>query len=78
MCIDDNYDDDIEGQNTHPNLLPPESQECATTVSTEDKMVLAKAGDIGKVMAVTKAGLPNVTRKHQVTVVALSLKTMVR
>ena len=32
MGVDENYDDDIEKQNTHPDLLPQESQECATTV----------------------------------------------
>ena len=30
--VDENYDDDIENQYTHPDLLPQESQECATTV----------------------------------------------
>ena len=44
-------------------MLPPESQECATTMSTENKIVLTKAEAIGKVIATTKARLPNATRK---------------
>ena len=31
MGVDENYDDDIEEQNTHPYLLPQESQECAVS-----------------------------------------------
>ena len=78
MGVDENYDDDIENQNTHPYLLPQESQECATIVSEETKKRLAKAGAFRKVMAVTIAGLPNATRKTQVAVDALVLKTMAR
>ena len=78
MGVDENYDDDIENQNKHPDLLPQESQECVTTVSEETKKMLAKAGSFRKVMAVTQAGLPNNTRKTQVAVAALVLKTMVR
>ena len=63
MGVDENYDDDIEKQNTHPDLLPQESQECDTTVSEETKKMLAKAGAFRKVTAVTQAGLPNATRK---------------
>ena len=78
MGVDKNYNDDIENQNTHPDLLPQESKECATTVSKETKKMLAKAGAFRKVMAFTQAGLPNVTRKTQVAVAALVLKTMAR
>ena len=78
MGVDENYDDDVERKNTHPDLLPQESQECATTVSEETKKMLAKAGAFRKVMAVAKAGLPNAIRKTQVAVAALVLKTMAR
>ena len=77
MVVDENYDDDIENQNTHPDLLPQESQNCATTVSEETKKMLAKAGAFRKVMAVTQAGLPNAKSKTQVSVAALVLKMMV-
>ena len=78
MGVDENYDDDVEKQNTHPDLLPQESQECVTTVSEETKKILVKAGAFRKVMAVTQYGLPNATRKTQVAGAALVLKTMVR
>ena len=78
MGVDEKYDDDIENQNTHPDMLPQESQECATTVSDETKNMLAKAGAFRKVLAVTRYGLPHTTRKTQVTVAALVLKTMAR
>ena len=78
MGVDENYDDYIEKQNTHPDLLPQESQECTTTVSEETKKMLAEAGAFRKVMVVTQAGLPNATRKTQVAVAALVLKTMAR
>ena len=78
MVVDDNYDGDIEEQNTHPDLLPQESQECATTVSEETKKILDKDGAFRKVMSVTQAGIPNATRKTQVAVAALVLKTMAR
>ena len=76
--VDENYDDDIEKQNIHSDLLPQEPQECATTVSEETEKMLAKAGAFRKVMAVTQTGLPNDTRKTQVVVAALLLKTMAR
>ena len=78
MGVDENYDDDIENQNTRPYLLPRESQECATTVSEETKKMLAKSGAFRKVMEITQAGLTNATRKMQVAVAALVLKTMAR
>ena len=78
MGVDEKYDDDIEKQNTHPDLLLQESQECATTVSEETKKILAKSGAFGKVMAITQAGLPNATRNTQVAVASLVLNTMVR
>ena len=78
MGVDENYDDDVEKKNTHPYLLPQESQECATTVSDGTKKMLAKAGAFCKVMAVAQDGLPNSTRKTQVAVAALVLKMTVR
>ena len=78
MGVDDNYDDDIEKQNTHPDLLHQESQECATTVSEETKKILAKTGEFCKVMKVTQTLLPNAITKTQVAVAALVLKTMAR
>ena len=52
MGIGEDYDDDIERPNTHPDLLP--SQECADHVSVEDTSILAKAGAIVKVLLVAK------------------------
>ena len=78
MGVDENCYDDIEKQNIHPDLLPQESQECATTVSEETKKMMAKAGAFRKVMAVTQSGLPNATRNMQVVVAAIVLKTMER
>ena len=78
MGVDENYDNDIEKHNTHPDLLPQESQACATTVSEETKKMLAKAAAFRKVIAVTQAGLTNATSKTQVAVAALVLKTMAR
>ena len=78
MGVYENYDDDIKKQNTHPDLLPQESHECATTVSEETKKMLAKSGAFRKLMAVTQVGLHNATRKTQVAVAALVLKTMAR
>ena len=78
MGVDDNYDDDIEKHYTHPDLLPQESQECATTVSEKTKKMLANSGAFRKVMGVTQTGLPNATRKTQVAVSAVVLKTMAR
>ena len=76
MGVDENYDDDIEKQNKHPDPLLQESKECATTVSEETKKMLAKAGAFRKVVAVTQAGIPNATRKTQVAVAVLVPKTM--
>ena len=76
MGVDENYDDDIEKQNTHPDPLPQESQECATTVSEETKKMLVKAGAFCKVMAFTQSGLPIATKRTHVAVYALVLKTM--
>ena len=78
MGVDENYDDDIEKQNTHPDLLPQESQECANTVSEETKKILAKAREFRKVTEVTQSGLPNATRQTQVAVDTLVLNTMAR
>ena len=39
MGVDENYDDDNGKHNTHPDLLPQESHECATTVSKETKKI---------------------------------------
>ena len=78
MGVDENYDDDIEKQNTHPDLLPQESQECANTVSEKTKTILAKVGAFHKVMSFTQSDLPSTTRKTQVSVAAQVLKTMAR
>ena len=78
MGVDENYDDDIEKQNTYPDLLPQESQECATTVSEETKNIPDKSGAFHKLMTFTQAGLPNATRGTHVAVAALVLKTMAR
>ena len=62
----------------YPFSQAQESQKCANTVSNEMKMTLTKAGEISKIMAATKAGLHNATRKTQADVVALVLKAMAR
>ena len=76
--VDENYDDDIENQNKHPDLLPQESQESATTVSEGTKNVPAKDITFRKEIADTQTGLPNATRKTKVGVAILVLKTMAR
>ena len=67
--IGEDYDDDIERINTHPDLLL--SHECAYHVSVEDKSLLTKAGDIVKVLKVNHNKLPNTTKKTQAAVAAL-------
>ena len=62
----------------YPFSQAQESQKCATTLSEKTKKMLAKDGAFHKVMAVTQSGLPNATRKTQVAVAALVLKTMAR
>ena len=41
MGIGEDYDDEIERRNTHPDLLP--SQECAVNVLVKDVSVLTKS-----------------------------------
>ena len=74
MSIGEDYDDDIERRNTHPDLLP--SQECAVKVSAEDVSVLTKSCAIVKVIAVAKAALLNDNKKTNDAVAALLLTIM--
>ena len=68
MGIGEDYGDDIERLNTHPDLIT--SQECADNVSDEDASVLSKAGAIVKVLEVDHNTLPNATTKTQAAVAA--------
>ena len=52
MGIGEDYDDDIERLNTHPDPLL--LQECVDNVSAKDASVLAKARAIVKVLLVAK------------------------
>ena len=77
MGIDENYHDDLERENTHPTLLPQETQECE--VSDETKEVLRKAGAIRTLLAATKTGLSDTQRNTQAAVAALIfMRSMVR
>ena len=53
MGIGEDYYDEIEGRNNHPDLLP--SQECAVNVSAKALSVLTKEEAIVKLLAVAKA-----------------------
>ena len=68
MGIGEDYDDDIEKFNNHPDLLT--SQECADHVSAENTSVLVKVEDIVKVLEVSQNALPNATNKTQADVAA--------
>jgi hypothetical protein len=77
MGIDENYHDDLERKNTHPTLLPQETQECE--VSDKTKEVLRKAGAIRTLLAATKTGLSDTPRNTQAAVAALIfMRSMVR
>ena len=76
MGVPEDYDDDVEHQNTHVDLLPKEAQECA--ISQEAQDLLHKAGAMRTLMTSTKKSLPNATRKTQVAVAALLLQSMIK
>ena len=77
MGIDENYHNDLERENTHPMLLPQETQE--REVSDETKEVLRKAGAICTLSAATKTGLLDTQQKMQAAVAALIfMRLMVR
>eukprot|EP00957_Ditylum_brightwellii_P162137 12344539-Ditylum_brightwellii.AAC.1 len=77
MGIDEDYHNDIERENTHPNLLPQKAQEYG--ISDETREVLCKAGAICTLLAATKTSLPDVQRNTQAAVAALLLmKSMAR
>ena len=69
MGIGEDYADEIERRDTHPNLMP--SRECAVNVSAKDKSVLTKSVDIVKVLVVAKDALLNANKKTQASVAAL-------
>ena len=71
MGVDENYDDNIERQATHPSMLPQEAQECK--ISDENRELLRKAGAIRTLMAATKTSIPKATRNTQAAVAALLL-----
>ena len=76
MSVPENYDDDVERRNTHPDLLPKEAQECA--ISQEAQDLLHKAVALRTLVAATKKSLTNATRKTQVAVAALLLHSMTK
>ena len=71
MGIGEDYADEIERRNTHPDLKS--SQECAVNVSAKDASLLTKVGAIVKFIAVTKAALTNSTKDNQAAVSDLLL-----
>ena len=70
MGVAENYDDDVERQDTHPDLLPQDSQ--------ETKDLLHKAGAIRTMVAEARKTLPKATKQTQVAVAALLLRSMAR
>ena len=76
MGVAENYDDDVERQDTHPYLLPQEAHECE--ISQETKELLHKAGSIRTMVAAVRRTLPEATRQTQVAVAALLLRSMAR
>ena len=76
MGVPEDYDNDIERQNTHTDLLLQEVQECAIWQETKD--LLHKAGAIRKLVAATRKSLPNAKRKTQAAVAALLLQSMAK
>ena len=76
MGVAENYDDDVERQDTHPDLLPQEAQECA--ISQETKDLLHKSGEIRTMVAAARRTLPKATRQTHVAVAALLVRSMAR
>ena len=76
MGVSENHDNDIERQDTHPDLLPQEAQECA--ISQETKDLLHKAREIRTMVAAARRTLPKATTQTQVAVAAVLLMLMAR
>ena len=76
MGVAENYDDDVERQYTHLDLLPQEAQECA--ISQETKDLLHKAWVIRTMVAAARRTLPKATKQTQVAVEAVLLRSMAR
>ena len=76
MGVAENYKHDVERQDTHPDLLPQEAQECAILQETKD--LLHKARAIRTMVAVARRTLPKVTKQTQVAVAAVLLRSMAR
>ena len=76
MGVAENYDDDVERQDTRPDLLPQEAQECAISKQTKD--LLHKAGAIRKMVAAARRTLPKATNQTHVAVAAVLLRSMAR
>ena len=75
MGISENYDDEIERQNTQPGLLPP--QECAApTMSTKETSVLTKAGTLTKALAIASMALSQAPNMIQFAVAALLIRAV--
>lgn len=71
MGISESYHDDLEHENTHPDLLPQEVHKCG--VSDDKKEILQKAGEIRDLLAMSKTITPPATRNTQTAVAALLL-----
>ena len=71
MGISENYQDDLEHENTHPDLLSQEAQEYGD--SDDKKEILRKAGSIHNILARAKTITPHTTRNTQTAVAALLL-----
>ena len=77
MGISENYHDNLDCENTHPDLLPQEAIEYE--VSDDKKEILWKAGAIRDLLAAAKTITPQATRNTQtVTAALLLMKSMAK
>ena len=76
LGIAESYDNDVERQDTHPDLLLKEEKECA--ISQETKDLLHKAGEIRTMVAAVIRTLLKATKQTQVVVAAVLLRSMAR
>ena len=60
MGVAEIYDNDVKRQDTHPDLLPQEAEECA--ISQETKDLLHKAGAIRTIVAAARRTLLKATK----------------
>ena len=71
MGVDENYNDNLKYQATHPNTLPQKAQE--GRISDKNKDLLHKTTEICTLIDATKTSIPKATRNTQNAVSALLL-----